>query len=89
MAQLTGRKNYARAQVALGIQLVEHPELAALPEHAGAIAAWFWREHNLNRFGDAGDVRGCTLVVNGGLNGLAQRETYYSRAIAALLTANV
>jgi putative chitinase len=32
---LTGRANYTKAAKALGLDLVEHPELASLPEPAG------------------------------------------------------
>lgn len=89
--QLTGRRNYGRAQAALGIPLVEHPELAAHPENAAKVAAWYWRNaedrkrqvHDLNVFADARDVRGCTLIVNGGVNGLDQRQAYYARALTA------
>lgn len=35
--QLTGRHNYAEAQVALGIPLVTNPDLALAPDHAATI----------------------------------------------------
>jgi predicted chitinase len=82
--QITGRKNYAAAADALKVDLVEHPELAAKDDVAAKAAAWFWTAHGLNRFADARDVRGCTRLINGGFNGLVQREALYKRALVAL-----
>jgi putative chitinase len=82
--QLTGRSNYAKAALALGIDLVAHPDLAAWPEMAARIAAWYWRTHNCNGPADRGDVEGTTKLINGGLNGLEERERYFWRAKTAL-----
>ena len=78
--QLTGRANYAAAGADLGLELVTHPELAATLPHAFELAAWFWRKHALNTFGDSCDVETCTRRINGGRNGLAERLAYYERA---------
>lgn len=43
LMQTTGRKNYKLCGDALGIDLVEHPELLEHPETAARAAAWFWR----------------------------------------------
>ncbi len=40
---LVGKENYERAGKALELDLVNHPELAAQPEHAGRIAVWQWQ----------------------------------------------
>lgn len=81
---LTGRDNYARAGAALGLPLLERPELAAEPEHAARIAAWFWRRRGLNALADANDLEGITRRINGGLNGLADRRAKFVAAAAAL-----
>lgn len=73
--QITGRDNYTRCGTAIGLDLVNHPELAALPENAARIAAWFWMTHNLNPLADADDCVGVTKVINGGSNGLQWRQT--------------
>jgi predicted chitinase len=82
--QLTGATNYRAAGLALGLPLIEHPELAALPEHAFRVSAYYWRTHDLNVSADACDVIGATRKINGGLNGLIYRLRYYERARAAL-----
>lgn len=82
--QITGRSNYQHLATALQLPLLEHPELAALPAHAGRVAAWFWRAHGLNAHADRFDLVGCTRIINGGKNGLEARAKYYARACAAL-----
>jgi predicted chitinase len=77
--QITGRRNYAAAGLALGIDLVGHPELAAQPQYAFRVSAWWWKTHGLNEISDAGDVVTATRRINGGLNGLADRQSRYTR----------
>jgi putative chitinase len=82
--QLTGRANYRAAGNALGLPLEERPELAAGPAVGFRVAAWFWRTRELNELADAGNFEAVTRRINGGLNGLADRERYHARAKAAL-----
>ena len=82
--QLTGRANYRAAGKALGLDLEHNPKQAATPEVGFRTAAWFWNSRNLNSLADKGDFREITHRVNGGYNGLASREAYYKRALAAL-----
>jgi predicted chitinase len=78
--QLTGRANYAAAGKALGLDLVNHPELAARPENAARVAAWYWNSRGLNGLADRGDFDGITRRINGGFNGKADRDQYFGRA---------
>lgn len=82
--QLTGRANYRAAGKALGLPLEANPELAALPEVGFRTAGWFWDTKDLNRLADAGNFREITRRVNGGFNGLAERERFYEAAKKAL-----
>jgi len=43
-------------------------------------ACWFWETRRINPLADADDVRAVTRRINGGLNGLADREAYLRRA---------
>ncbi|KLI98186.1 chitinase [Luteimonas sp. FCS-9] len=82
--QVTGRHNYTEAGRALGLDLVNNPELAAQPENAARIAAWYWESRGINTAADAGDFTQVTRLINGGTNGLADRQAYYARASAIL-----
>lgn len=84
--QLTGRSNYKAAGTALGLDLINHPELAARPENAARIAAWYWTSRGLNSLADQGPSRfdDITRRINGGLNGKADRDKYYARARTVL-----
>jgi predicted chitinase/LysM repeat protein len=82
--QLTGRSNYAAAGKALGLDLVNNPKSAATPEVGFRTAAWFWNTRNLNSYADAGNFREVTRRINGGYNGLADRQKYYARALDVL-----
>jgi putative chitinase len=82
--QLTGRVNYRAAGDALGLLLETQPELAAEREVGFRVAAWYWRTRGLNALADVGDFDRITRRINGGLNGKAQRDAYYVRALDVL-----
>lgn len=85
--QLTGRTNYEAAGKALGLDLVNHPELAAQAANAARIAGWFWKKNRLNRFthnDTPGNFTALTKVINGGTRGLEQRTRLFVRAKRAL-----
>jgi len=82
--QLTGRSNYRAAGKALGIDLENNPKRAAEVDVGFRTAAWFWNSRNLNTYADAGNFREVTRRINGGYNGLADREAYYRRALNVL-----
>lgn len=85
LIQVTGKDNYRDAGEALGLPLLEEPELLEEPVHAADAAGWFWKSHGLNRF--ASNINDCTRAINGGLNGLPDRMRLYNRASAAALPA--
>lgn len=83
--QLTGRANYTAAGKALGLDLVNNPQLAARPENAARIAAWYWSSRGLNKHAD-GSQAGfdqITRKINGGFNGKADRDALFRRALGA------
>jgi predicted chitinase len=82
--QLTGRANYRAAGRDLGIDLENNPRRAADPDVGFRVAAWFWKSRGLNQLAEQGNFREVTRRINGGYNGLADREAYYRRALAAL-----
>ncbi|WEV90004.1 hypothetical protein [Pseudomonas phage PotUPM1] len=82
--QITGRAQYQRCGRALGLPLVEQPELLERPEHAALSAAWFWENNALNALADAGRFDDITQRINGGQNGRAERRLLWERARAVL-----
>ena len=82
LIQLTGRANYQAYGDAIGRNLVDgdNPNLLATdPDLAVDVACWFWQTHGLGGLADRDDVIGITKKINGGLNGLPDRERLLGR----------
>ena len=85
--QITGRANYRRFGDLLGLSLVDNPDSAALPDVAFRVAGLFWSKKGLNELADRVTpeaFREITRRINGGFNGLAERERFYEAAKSAL-----
>lgn len=81
--QLTGRSNYKAYSDDAGLKLLDKGNevlVAKVPTHALGVSLWFWQRNNLNRHADKDDLRAVTKRINGGYNGLADREKYLLRA---------
>lgn len=84
---ITGKNNYRACSEALFADpnfLLIHPEALEKPEAGSRAAGWFWQLNGLNDLADAGKFRTITQRINGGLNGIQEREAYHARATAAL-----
>ena len=87
--QLTGKDNYTDMSKKLGLDLVNHPELAEDPDNASAIAIQYWKDRNLGAKARAGDIEGVSAGINGRnrqtgrANGaddrIARTNAYYSQ----------
>jgi putative chitinase len=86
LIQVTGLDNYHACSKALfgDDRLLRTPELIEQAEWACKSAAWFWNSRNLNALADAGDFVGVTKRINGGVNGLAERQAFYTTALKVL-----
>ena len=84
LIQITGRANYEACGEALGLDLIKQPELLEKPQHACMSAAWFWASRGLNTLADAGQFDTITRRINGGQNGVADRQMLYARALKVL-----
>jgi len=82
--QITGRFNYGKYGELLGIDLITDPTRAVAPEIAFATAALYWQSNGLNELADQREFVAITRRINGGSNGLADRQMYYARAQAVL-----
>lgn len=80
LIQVTGRDNYIACGLALDLPLLDSPELLKEPENAARSAGWFWTYKQLNSYCDRGDFIGLTKRINGGTNGLPDRQMLYERA---------
>ncbi|MDP4573245.1 glycoside hydrolase family 19 protein [Pseudomonas sp. LPH60] len=86
LIQVTGRANYEACSEALfsDARLLNTPELLEAPVYAALSAGWFWQRVGLNTLADKGDFLTITKRINGGTNGLADREALYQRALKVL-----
>ena len=79
LIQITGRDGYAEVGKRAGLPLVDDPDLVAHPENALLCAAAFWKWKQLNAVCDAGDFTRCTVVINGGTTGIAERRQWLDK----------
>jgi putative chitinase len=90
LIQTTGRHNYQRVRDRLRQKLGDAPDFEAFPESleqprwAALSAADFWDMKNLNPLADVGEFLTITRRINGGTNGLADRQARHKRALDAL-----
>ena len=82
--QLTGKNNYEYYGKKLNIDLVNNPDLAKEPDTAIEIALLFWKEKECGMFAKMGDVKTVTKLINGGYNGLADREKRFDSILKIL-----
>ena len=87
--QITGRYNYSKVSVwahskgyvPTPTYFVDNPTELSNPTYGFLGAVWYWTvARNMNGYADIDDLRGATQAVNGGLNGLADRDAYWRRA---------
>ena len=84
LIQITGRANYVECGEALGLDLINQPELLEKPQLACMSAAWFWASRGLSTLADAGSFSKITSRINGGQNGAADRQALYDKALKVL-----
>ncbi|QTM11515.1 glycoside hydrolase family 19 protein [Brachyspira hyodysenteriae] len=77
--QLTGKNNYKYYGEKLNIDLVNNPHLAKEPDTAIEIALLFWKEKECGLYAKLGDVKTVTKLINGGYNGLDDRQKRFEK----------
>lgn len=82
--QITGRYNYRMIGGFLALDLENHPELLEDPLNACRSAGAFWSWKRCNPLADSGDFINLTKRINGGLNGLVDRQQRWAKAKVAL-----
>lgn len=77
--QVTGKYNYAEISKDTGIDYLNNPEWLEREPDAMLSALWYWDLRKLNYYADRKDLKGATRVINGGYNGLADRQAKYDK----------
>jgi putative chitinase len=85
LIQLTGKDNYRACGEALGVDLLENPDLVATPQYAALSAGWFWDKNRLNAYADKNDMQGLTKKINGGTHGIEDRVARTQLALDTLM----
>ncbi len=80
LIQITGKANYVALMMALGIDCLEHPEVVEEPVNACRSAGWFWKTNGLNELADQSNFLAITKRINGGTNGLEDRQALWAKA---------
>lgn len=84
LKQVTFHDNYLACGNALGLDLVTNPDLLLTDQNAARSAGWFWQANGCNAFADKGDFVGLTKRINGGTNGLDDRQQRWAVARQAI-----
>jgi predicted chitinase len=89
--QITGRTNHTQVSewaYSLGLvpsstYFVEFPQELAGDRYGMLGAVWYWTvaRPQINSLCDAGDIEGVTRAINGGTNGLEDRQARYARSL--------
>ena len=77
--QITGRANYTQASKDLGLDLVNHPELAERPDVAIKVSLWYWKARVQPKITNFTNTKAVTKKINGGVNGLQDRTKLTNR----------
>ncbi len=73
LIQTTGKANHFRVADHFGLAREGIVAWLMTPEGASRSAGLFWRDNKCNESADRDDLRANTRIINGGINGLADR----------------
>lgn len=89
--QITGRDNttafykWCRERFDSVPNFIERPELIVTDPWEGISPIWFWMKNDLNYYADQNNLLALTRKINGGTNGLQDRQEFYTRSALVLL----
>lgn len=76
LIQLTGKSNYEQLSQSFDEDFVNNPDLLTIPKWAISSACWYWQKRNINKYADLDDIHMVTKLINGGFNGLENRQHF-------------
>ncbi|MDE2106262.1 MAG: glycoside hydrolase family 19 protein [Patescibacteria group bacterium] len=79
LPQLTFKNAFIECEKALGIPVVEHPELLLQPVNAARCAGWFWHWKGCAPYAEKGDIDEVCLKWAGSHEGLAKRKGFFNK----------
>lgn len=89
LIQITFKEMYVKCGLALGLDLMEQPELLEIEEYASDSAGWYWSAHGLNDYADGGAIGAISGIINRGsptrvAAGASEREYAFIKAMEVL-----
>ena len=85
--QLTGRANYRSASGRVGADVEADPERVCMPSMGFKTTVDFWTKNSLNNYcktGSSAEFKELTRRINGGYNGLEDRQAKFAKARTAM-----
>lgn len=85
LMQITGKANYKALtdgvkKYGINVNFVDQPMLLTNIEYAVISSMWYFDTHKCNAYADADNITAVTKAINGGVNGLAERQRYLGKA---------
>lgn len=77
--QLSGKDNYRMAGEALGLDLVNNPDLLLNPEIAAKVSLWKWQQSGASKQAKLGNITGTRKAIQGGSQGLSDVKSAYEK----------
>ena len=74
---LTFKDNYAECGKAIGLDLINHPEMLEDPLQASRCGAWFFNTHGCNELADVNQFGAITKKFNPAFEAAAERLSFY------------
>jgi len=82
--QLTGRSNITQFSRIIGLPVDETVKYLTTKEGALLSACWYWSNNGLNLLADGNQLVTITRKINGGTNGLADRQARFKKIAEVL-----
>jgi putative chitinase len=89
LIQITGKSNYSAFASYKGMSPGDVVLYLGTPDGALESACWYWKTHNLNQYADQRELEAITRKINGGLNGLNERNALFHQYLIAELPSDV